>query len=69
MKEKINRHSVLVVGAEGRGPFGEDGAIILKWTLKEMEWEFVERIQLAEKQGQVVGCCELGNQPSDSIKC
>jgi len=36
MREKINRHKVGAVGAEGRRPFGEDGTIILKWKLKKL---------------------------------
>jgi hypothetical protein len=36
MREKINRHMVFVVVAEGRRPFGEDGTIILKWKLEKL---------------------------------
>ena len=36
MREKINICKVLVVGAEGRRPFGEDGTIILNRKLEKL---------------------------------
>ena len=36
MREKINIYKVLVVVAEGRRLFGEDGTIILKWKLEKL---------------------------------
>ena len=65
--EKINRYRVLVVGAEGRRPFGEDGTIILKWKLKTLNgnsWNGFVWLKKKKKQAQLVGCCEHGNEPS-----
>jgi hypothetical protein len=60
-------YRVLVCKPEGRSPLGrprhrcEDN---ITMYLKEIGWEGVNWIG----KGQVVGCFECGNKPSDSLK-
>jgi hypothetical protein len=47
---------------------GVDGRVILKWIFEK--WDSgIDWIDLAEDRGRCRGCCECGNEPSDSIKC
>jgi hypothetical protein len=41
--------------------------IILKWVFKK--WDWGAWTTCGSGQGQVVGSCEFGNEPSGSIKC
>jgi len=41
----------------------------IKMGLNDIIWEVVDWIDVAQDRGQVVGCCEDGNEPSGSIKC
>ena len=61
MVEKINRYKILVVGAEGRRLFGEDGTIILKWKLEKLNGNSWNGF-ICLKQVQMVGCCEHGDE-------
>jgi hypothetical protein len=36
--------------------------------LREVGWEGVDSINLAQDKGSVVGCWDHGNEPSDSIR-
>jgi len=47
---------------------GVDDKIILEWILREIGWECVHWILLAQDKEPVAGCCERGNELSDSIK-
>jgi hypothetical protein len=39
--------------------------MLLKTYIKEMEWEGMDWINVADSlKGQVIGCCEHGNEPS-----
>ena len=40
----------------------------IKGNLKEIRWEDVDWIVLAQGREQVVGCCESGSEPPVSIK-
>jgi hypothetical protein len=42
--------------------------MILKWNLKEIGWEGVDRIHLAQDRDPVAGSCEHGHEPSSSTK-
>jgi hypothetical protein len=58
-------------GPEGRNHLkdpGVDGRIILKLIFEKAVREYGLYIY-GSGQGQVTGCCECGNKPSDSIKC
>jgi len=45
---------------------GQDGRMIIRWIFRE--WGYgLDRS--GSGQGQVVGTCEYGNEPSGSIKC
>jgi hypothetical protein len=47
---------------------GVHGKIILKWGFKKLEGGHgLDRS--GSGQGQMVGCCEYGDEPSRSIKC
>jgi hypothetical protein len=37
--------------------------------LRKIVWGGMDRIHLAQDRSQFEGCCEHGNEPSDSIKC
>jgi hypothetical protein len=37
--------------------------------LRELGWEGVDWIDLAQDKGQLAGCCECGIEFSDVIKC
>jgi hypothetical protein len=41
----------------------------INMEIEEMGLELLEWIHLTKKQGQVVSCCGLSNEPSESIKC
>ena len=43
--------------------------LILKWKLKILNGNSWNGFIWLKKQVQVVGCCEHGNEPSDSTKC
>jgi hypothetical protein len=47
---------------------GVDGRTILKWIFKK--WDVGHGVvpSVSEK-GQMVGTCDCGNEPSESIKC
>ena len=47
---------------------GIDGRIIVRWILRKMLWEHGLG-RCGSGEGQMVGTCEGGNEPSDSIKC
>jgi len=36
--------------------------------LREIGWEVVNWMHLAQDRGPVTSCCEQGNEPSDFIK-
>jgi hypothetical protein len=40
----------------------------IKINLREIEWDGVDWINLAQDRGPVEGSCEHGNEPSGSIK-
>jgi hypothetical protein len=44
------------------------GSIILKWRFKNLDGEAWSGLVWL-RQGQVVGCCECGNEPLGSTKC
>jgi hypothetical protein len=46
---------------------GVDGRMILNWIFRKCDDE--GWIGYAAGQGQVVGSCECGNEPSVSMKC
>jgi hypothetical protein len=61
---------VLVGTPEGRRPLGRSRnrwECNIKMDLREVRLRGIDWIGLA--QGHVAGCCELGNEPSGSIKC
>jgi hypothetical protein len=46
---------------------GIDGRIILKWIFEK--WDGGHGLYLSDLgQGDAVGCCECGDEPSDSTK-
>jgi hypothetical protein len=49
---------------EGKRPLGRAGR---RWEEDLQEWGSVA--WTGSGNGQVVGCCECGNEPSGSIKC
>jgi len=40
----------------------------IRIDVREIGWECVDWIYLAQDKGPVAGCCEHGNEPSGSIK-
>jgi hypothetical protein len=63
-------HKILVGNPDGRtslGRLGEDGRIILKWTLNKIVLEGVDWIRLTRHR-PVTGSCELGNECWSSVK-
>jgi hypothetical protein len=48
---------------------GVDGKIILKWIFNKWEGEGHGLDWSGTGEGNVVGSCECGNEPSGSIKC
>jgi hypothetical protein len=50
-----------------RGDPGIDGRIILRQIFRK--WDVGIWTRLSWLRRQVVGTCECGNEPSDSIKC
>jgi hypothetical protein len=47
---------------------GVDGRIMLKWISEK--WDGGHELDSSDSElGQVMGCCEYGNEPSGSIKC
>jgi hypothetical protein len=70
MGEMRNLYSILVGKLKGRDhseDIAVDGMIILKW-IREIGWEVLYSMHLAQNRGQVVGYCEHSNEPSSSIK-
>jgi hypothetical protein len=65
-------YRVLVGKPEGSRPLGtprrrwEDK---VKMYIKDLEWEGVDWIHLAQDRGHWRALCEHGNEPSGSIKC
>jgi hypothetical protein len=72
MGEKRNAYRILVGKLEGKSPLGrprlrwEDN---IKMDLREIAWDGMDWIDLAQYKTPVEGPCEHGNEPSGSIKC
>jgi hypothetical protein len=72
MGETRNEYRILVGKPEGKSPLGRPRrrwANNTKINLREIELGGIDWIELAEDKGPVEGSCELGNEPSGSIKC
>jgi hypothetical protein len=55
MRWMRNAYKILVGKPEGKihsEDLSVDGRIILKWILREIEWEFVDRIHLTQDRDQ-----------------
>lgn len=58
-------YRILIMKPEGNN---SRKAKIMSAVRTEVEWEGLDRIYL-EECGQVVGFCDHGNEPSDSVQC
>jgi len=71
MGEKLNDYRVLVRNLRERDHLGDpdlDGWIIIRWIFNKLDvvvWIGSSWLRV----GTEAGTCELGNEPSDSIKC
>jgi hypothetical protein len=58
--------------AEGKRPLGRPRRRCvdnIKMDLREIKWDGMDWIVLAQDRDQVGGSCEHGNEPSGSMKC
>jgi hypothetical protein len=65
------RYRILVGMPEGKRPLGRRRrrwVDNIKMDLREIGWDDMGWIDLAEDRDQWGGCCERGNKPSGSIK-
>jgi hypothetical protein len=70
-EEKRNTYRILVGKPEGEGPLGRPRhrwVDNIKMVLREIGWDCMEWVDLAQDKRSVEGCCEHGNEPSGSIK-
>jgi hypothetical protein len=67
MGAKRNAYRILVGKPEGKRALGRPRH---RWVdIREIGWDGMDRIDVAQDSGPVEGSCEHGNEPSGSIKC
>jgi hypothetical protein len=72
MGEKRNVYRLLIVKLEGKRPLGRPRhrwIDTIKMVLVEIGLSIVDWIGLAQDRYMLESSCELGNEPSGSIKC
>jgi hypothetical protein len=70
--EKRNSYRILMGKPEGKGPLGEPRRRWennIRMDLREVGWDGVDWIDLAQDRDQWGSSCEHGNEPPNSIKC
>jgi hypothetical protein len=72
MGDMMNAYRILVGKPEGKRPLGRPSrrwVDNIKMDLREIGWDGMDWIDLAQGRDQWEGSCEDGNEPSGSIKC
>jgi hypothetical protein len=72
MGEKRNAYRIMVGKPESKRPVRRPRhrwADSIKMDLREIGWDGMNWIDLAQDRDQWRGSCEQGNEPSGSIKC
>jgi hypothetical protein len=72
MGEKRKAYRILVGKPEGRRSVGRPRrrwVNNIKMDLREIEWDGMDWIDVAQDRDQLEGSCEYGNEPLGSIKC
>jgi hypothetical protein len=71
-REKRNAHRILVGKSEGKRPLGRPRRRRIdntKMGLREIGWDGIDWIDVAQDRDQFEGSYEHGNELSGSIKC